>query len=65
MAKRENSVYISADGRVYPCCDIGYHFNETPAGMFGSSLELQLKYQDNKINKWTLSQIINGNFSLK
>ena len=26
-AKKESSVYIAADGRVYPCCNTGYHYN--------------------------------------
>lgn len=26
-AKNENSVYIAADGRVYPCCNTGHHYN--------------------------------------
>jgi len=26
-AKKESSVYIAADGRIYPCCNTGYHYN--------------------------------------
>jgi len=28
-AKKDPSVYIAADGRVYPCCNTGYHFDKT------------------------------------
>jgi MoaA/NifB/PqqE/SkfB family radical SAM enzyme len=61
-AKKENSVYIAADGRVYPCCNVGYHFNDGKRGSFGSLIELQRAHQDNNINDLKLSQIVSGGF---
>lgn len=61
-AKKEKSLYVAADGRVYPCCNVGYHFNDTNSEKFGSLADLYSLYHDNNINDLSLSQITSGNF---
>lgn len=61
-AKREKSLYVAADGRVYPCCNVGYHFNDSNSDRFGSLTDLYSLYHDNHINDLPLSQITSGNF---
>lgn len=61
-AKKENSVYISADGRVYPCCNLGYHFNHDlfePYAAFASIYDME---EPKNINNMSLSDIVSGKF---
>ena len=54
-AKRDTSVYVAADGRVYPCCNTGYHYNITIDEHQKNKKFISLK--DKK-----LSKIVNGDF---
>lgn len=64
-AKRENSIYVAADGRVYPCCNVGYHFNDGSTSVFGSLFDLQQQFHDNHIGDRFLSQITAGEVFLE
>jgi MoaA/NifB/PqqE/SkfB family radical SAM enzyme len=59
-AKKESSVYIAADGRVYPCCNTGYHFENTKVNR--EILELQHKAGMGNIKSEKLSIITENNF---
>lgn len=58
-AKGESSMYIAADGRVYPCCNTGYHYSGPNRREMEIAQETQKPYSlaYNKV-----SQIIEGNF---
>lgn len=54
-AKKESSIYIAADGRIYPCCNTGYHYN-TDRSLNKEILELQSKIGIPNIANIKLSQ---------
>ena len=54
-AKKESSVYIAADGRIYPCCNTRYHYN-TDRSLNKEILELQNKIGIPNISNTKLSQ---------
>ena len=54
-AKKESSVYIAADGRVYPCCNTAYHYN-TDRSLNKQILELQEQIGIPNITNTKLSQ---------
>lgn len=54
-AKKESSIYIAADGRIYPCCNTGYHYN-TDRSLNKEILELQSQMGIPNIANTKLSQ---------
>ena len=59
-AKKESSLYIAADGRVYPCCNTGYHFDNTKTNQ--EILEFQKQHNIENIGVSTLKSIIQNGF---
>lgn len=59
-AKRESSLYIAADGRVYPCCNTGYHFDNTLTNK--EILDFQEKHKIGNIQVSSLKDIVNNTF---
>jgi len=59
-AKKESSVYIAADGRVYPCCNTGYHYASTIENR--ELLNLQNAVGIGNIKNDKLSAITKNNF---
>lgn len=52
-AVRDTSAYLAADGRVYPCCNTGYHYNN-------NMYRLQARHQKYNLKNYKLSEIVNG-----
>lgn len=61
-AQKESSMYIAADGRAYPCCNTGYHYNANNGNMNEEIIKLQNETSVVNIQDYTLSEIIKGNF---
>jgi len=61
-AKRENSIYIAADGRVYPCCNLGYHYNNDRFEPFASYTSIYDIGDPPNISDQLLSEIASGKF---
>ena len=59
-AKKESSLYIAADGRVYPCCNTGYHFDNTKTNK--EVLDFQDTVGIGKIQISNLSNIVQHRF---
>ena len=60
-AKKESSVYIAADGRVYPCCNTGYHYN-TDKSRNKQIIDLQTLVGAPNIQSTPLSTLIEHKF---
>lgn len=58
-AKKESSMYIAADGRVYPCCNTGYHYSGPNRREMEIAQETQTPYS---LTNSKVSEIINGDF---
>lgn len=58
-AKSESSMYIAADGRVYPCCNTGYHYNGPNRREMEIAQETQTPYS---LTNSKVSEIVNGDF---
>ena len=58
-AKNESSMYIAADGRVYPCCNTGYHYSGPNRREMEIAQETQTPYSLTNSN---VSQIVQGDF---
>jgi len=58
-AKKESSMYIAADGRVYPCCNTGYHYSGPNRIEMEIAQETQTPYS---LTNSKVSEIINGDF---
>lgn len=61
-ARRESSMYIAADGRAYPCCNTGYHYNGFKNNANIEVVELQKTLQMYNIKDFKLSEIVAGDF---
>mgnify|MGYP003109505302 FL=1 len=60
-AKKESSVYIAADGRVYPCCNTGYHYNDDRS-LNKEIIELQQQIGAPNLKTQQLSKIVDSEF---
>lgn len=58
-AKKESSMYIAADGRVYPCCNLGYHF---PHEGIPEVVHFQNSFNNFRIQDSKLSDIIDDKY---
>ena len=60
-AKKESSIYIAADGRVYPCCNTGYHYNNDRSRNT-QIIDLQTLIGAPNIQSSLLSQLVEHEF---
>jgi MoaA/NifB/PqqE/SkfB family radical SAM enzyme len=61
-AQKESSMYIAADGRAYPCCNTGYHYNGYKNNMNIEIVDVQAEQQVYSIKTHKLSELIEGDF---
>jgi hypothetical protein len=55
-------MYIAADGRAYPCCNTGYHYNGYKNNMNIEIVDVQAEQQVYSIKTHKLSELIEGDF---
>lgn len=61
-AKKERSIYVAADGRVYPCCNLGYHYNTDRIEPYASYTSLDDIEPPPNIEHTNLSEIVSNGF---
>lgn len=60
-ALNESSVYIAADGRAYPCCNTGYHYN-LDRSLNREVEDLNILHSSPNISNTKLSKLLDSDF---